>query len=173
MTAPDGLLQASGIDRASFTGEIRAAFALWSAAADIRFDEVADSEVADIVVGAHSAGSGVAFTNVVHKTEPLSPIGGIERATICLGGFERWEVSVDGDPRTYNLRYVATHEIGHAIGLDHAGRDRGIMGFAYLERLASAGAVQLAATDIAAAARLYGPAPTLLAAGSPQTPTPE
>jgi hypothetical protein len=51
---------------------------------------------------------------------------------------------------------VATHEIGHAIGLDHQGRDRGIMGFAYLERASSIAEVRLAATDIAAAVQLYG-----------------
>jgi hypothetical protein len=158
MTPISDLLTRSGIGPAAFDSEVAAAFALWAAAADLRFARVDDAAEADIVIGAQAGPAGVAFTNVFQEVVEAGPIDGIGRATICLDPSERWEVAVDGDPNSYNLRYVAAHEIGHAIGLDHRGRDQGIMGFAYQERIASPGEIRLAATDAAAAARLYGPA---------------
>ena len=158
MTSIGGLLARNGVAPADFDREIAAAFGLWVAAADLRFARVDDAAEADIVIGAQAGPAGVAFTNVFQEVVESGPIDGIGMATICLDPSERWEVAVDGDPNTYNLRYVAAHEIGHAIGLDHRGRDQGIMGFAYQERVASPGQIRLAATDVAAAARLYGPA---------------
>jgi hypothetical protein len=158
MVSVEALQQGSNIEPEAFEREIAAAFELWSGAADLRFSRTDDMAQADIIIGAQASSVGVAFTNVVQNAGPNGPIDGIGQATICFDPSERWEVGMDGDPRTYNLRYVATHEIGHAIGLDHRGRDRGIMGFAYQEKVASPDDIRLAATDIAAAARLYGPA---------------
>ncbi len=167
------LLQANGIAGAAFAVEVRAAFAIWSAAAALRFVEVANPAQADIVIGAQAGSDGTAFTNVVDRTVPSGPLGAIDRATVCLDPKVRWELGVDGDPSTYNVRYVVAHEIGHAIGLDHAGRDRGLMGFAYLERITSVDQVRLGAADIAAVTQLYGPRRSVVAAYSAQTPTPE
>jgi hypothetical protein len=47
------------------------------------------------------------------------------------------------------------------------------MGFAYLERMASATEVRLAASDIDAVTELYGPARRVVAQNSAQTPAPE
>jgi hypothetical protein len=82
-------------------------------------------------------------------------------------------LAVDRDPTTFNVRYVVAHEIGHAIGLDHAGRARGLMGFAYLERLGSAAEVRLGPIDVEAVIALYGPPQPVLADSSAQTPAPE
>ncbi|MEK0083692.1 matrixin family metalloprotease [Benzoatithermus flavus] len=152
------LLTPAGITFQSFDREIAAAFRLWSEAASLRFVRIDDADRADIVIGAQAGSAGVAFTNVVQKPAASGPIDGIGRSTICLDPSERWEIGIDGDPKTYNVRYVATHEIGHAIGLDHQGRDHGIMGFAYQEKVASPGAIRLAQSDIDAVVRLYGPA---------------
>jgi Matrixin len=158
MTSIGDLLARSGIAPAAFDREVAAAFGLWAGVADLRFARVDDAAEADIVIGAQAGPAGVAFTNVFQEVVEAGPIDGIGKATICLDPSERWEVAVDGDPNTYNLRYVAAHEIGHAIGLDHRGRDQGIMGFAYQESVASPAEIRLAPTDVAAAARLYGPA---------------
>lgn len=166
------LLQRNGIHRAAFAGEVAAAFRLWSAAAGLRFEQVVEAGNADILIGGQRDDRGVAFTNVRQETAPArGPIDGIGNATICLDPSERWEVGIDGNPKTYNLRYVLAHEIGHAIGLDHRGRDRGIMGFAYRELVRAPSEIVLAPTDIAAAARLYGPAArTRLARAAPSAP---
>jgi hypothetical protein len=156
MTSVGDLLAAAGLARAPFEAEIAAAFRLWAEAANLRFTLVQDSKEADILIGGQAAGEGVAFTNIRQSAGGNGSVDRIGQATICLDPSERWEVGIDGDPSTYNLRYVAAHEIGHAIGLDHQGRDRGIMGFAYLERFSSTAEVRLAATDIAAAVQLYG-----------------
>jgi Matrixin len=158
MTGIGDLLARNGIAPAAFDREVAAAFGLWAAAADLRFARVDDASEADIVIGAQVGPAGVAFTNVFQEVVETGAIDGIGKATICLDPSERWEVAVDGDSNTYNLRYVAAHEIGHAIGLDHRGRDQGIMGFAYQESAASPAEIRLAATDAEAAARLYGPA---------------
>ena len=173
MQALDPLLRASTIEPAAFTAEVRLAFAVWSAAAALRFVEVADADQADILIGAQSGSDGAAFTNVVETRTPRGAVGTIEQATVCLDPAVPWELAIDGNPKTYNVRYVMAHEIGHAIGLDHAGRAGGLMGFAYLERMASVEEVRLAAADIAAVTQLYGPVRSLLADGSAQTPDPE
>jgi Matrixin len=167
MTTLDALLRRSGLDRGRFESEVRAAFDLWSRAASIRFAEAADPADADILIGAQATGKGVAFTNVFHETVDDAPIGGIGRATVCLAPTQAWELGVDGDPKTYGVRYVVAHEIGHAIGLDHRGRTGGIMGFAYLEPFAAATEVRLGAADVLAATWLYGaPPPSLLTRGT-------
>jgi hypothetical protein len=157
MAPLQNLLALAGIAPASLEREAAAAFRLWSEAAQIRFRRVDDADEADIVIGAQTGSTGVAFTNVVQRSAPSGPFDGIGQSTICLDPSERWEVGIDGDPETYNLRYVLTHEIGHAIGLDHQGRNRGVMGFAYQEKVASPDAIRLASSDVAAVARLYGP----------------
>lgn len=156
----DRLLAANDIGPTAFDRELGAAFAAWSAVADIRFRRV-DTPDAEILIGAEAAPSGRAFTNVEYN----DPVRGTARASlarsvICLNPDEPWKVGFDGNLAVYDVRYALTHEIGHAIGLDHPGRAGELMDFRYREdfRVPQPG-------DIAGAVFLYGPNPVLMAAG--------
>ena len=158
MRPVDALLQRSGLVVGEFDREVDAAFAVWAKASNLRFRRVARAQDAQIIIGAQGDNRGIAWTNVFQERQAASGIDRIRRATICLNPARPWEIGADGDPETFNLRYVAVHEIGHAIGLDHQGRDGGVMGFAYREPATRNAQVRLAASDVTAAIRLYGPA---------------
>lgn len=146
----------SGIGRAAFAAEVRAAFALWSEAADIRFREVGDLEEAQIVIGAQAEPRHIAYANITLGEARSEGITALERATICLNPLVDWILARDGDLSTYHVRRVLAHEIGHAIGLDHPGPEGGIMGYRYVEP-ADGPMAALSAGDIAAIRALYGP----------------
>jgi hypothetical protein len=159
--------------------EIEQAFAAWESVADLTFRPAGPTERADIVIGAQVSPRGRAYTNVAYvRAEgeiearavralpaPRGAVGrrgnadarpsavkAIAQSLICLNPGEPWKIGFGKDPRAYDLRYTLIHEIGHAIGLDHAGPEGEVMSFQYGEafRLPQEG-------DIAGAQRLYGP----------------
>lgn len=154
---------------------LREGFAAWEAVADIAFVEVSNPLDANIVVGAQDFPVGRAFTNLSyfsgHGFSPVEKaLGGpgpsskppearasggvsaIEQSYVCLNPRMRWKTGFDGDLSVYDLRHTFTHEIGHAIGLDHPGSTGAIMAYRYDERVR-----ELQPSDIAAVQRLYGP----------------
>ncbi len=157
----DRLLGANNIARATFEHELDAAFTAWSRVANIRFRKV-DAPDADILIGAQATPAGRAFTNVEYS-DPGSSTERVRltRSVICLNPEQPWKVGFDGNLEVYDIRYALTHEIGHAIGLDHPGRTGELMDFHYREdfRVPQLG-------DIAGATALYGPSPLLTAAGA-------
>jgi hypothetical protein len=159
LASPDALLAASHIARNTFTAEVEAAFGAWSTVADISFTRGAPGE-ADILIGAEGIPAGRAFTNVVYDG-PLSADApaSLSRAIICLNPAVPWKIGFDGNLDVYDLRYTLTHEIGHAIGLDHPGVPDTLMDFRYREafRVPQLG-------DIAGAEALYGPPKALASA---------
>src|SRR5690606_14320756 len=60
----DTVLEASNLDRNAFRKEVRAAFDMWQAVANIRFTEVDDPSRAGILIGAQLEPFGRAFANV-------------------------------------------------------------------------------------------------------------
>jgi len=75
----------------------------------------------------------------------------IQRAFVCLNSGLRWKVGFDGHLDVYDLWYTFTHEIGHALGLDHPGATGAAMAYRYDEAVN-----RLQASDITAMQRLYG-----------------
>lgn len=150
----DRLLDRSGLARAAFEAELRSAFAVWSAVADIRFVAANASADADILIGAQAVPRGIAFADItgIPAVSEGRAVQTIDQARICLNPEHPWKIGFGGDPEIYDLRYALAHEIGHAIGLDHPGRSGQLMGFSYSESFR-----QPQPGDVAGAVALYGP----------------
>ncbi len=151
MTSIGKVLATSRIELTTFRREVRAAFDMWQSAADIQFVEVHDPSKAGILIGAQAAPRGRAFADVKYRPS-ATPVRDIERSLICFNPAAPWKVGFDGNVTRYDVRYAVAHEIGHAIGLDHAGRSGQLMSFRYDEKFRG-----LQAGDAAGAAALYGP----------------
>lgn len=145
-------LSARRIPFDAVVAEFRAAFDSWEAEAGVRFEPAASGESADLVIGLQARPRGIAYADIApRKTYVL--FGATSPAAICLNPIADWETAFDGDDLTYDIRYVAVHETGHILGLDHAGgREGRIMSFGYRElfRVPQSG-------DIAGMRYLYGP----------------
>jgi len=162
--------------------ELKAAFAAWEEIADLTFVEIEDVSRANIVVGAAHSPLGRAFANLsVRSVETPLPVSralgkadsdtqgtsseavdreesgfaAIEQAYVCLSQRSRWKVGFDGNLDIYDLRYTFTHEVGHAIGLDHPGKSGSLMAYRYEERFQ-----QLTPSDASAVQKLYGSRPS-------------
>lgn len=152
MTSLEGLVHDSQLSMPAVQSEIRAAFAMWEAVANIRFQEVPSDIQADISIGAQREPDGWAFADVFYDVAAPGATKPISRSLVCLNPSKRWKVGFDGDLKTYDIRYTVAHEIGHAIGLDHPqGLDQ-MMGYRYEERFRT-----LQPGDVSGAVALYGP----------------
>lgn len=144
----------SDLRESDFAQELRRAMDDWSIVADIRFQPASDPATADLLIGGDKDAHGIAYADVTRAKTPEKGFAAISRAAICFNLTLAWENRFDGDVATPNVRYVAAHELGHVLGLDHAwGRDK-LMRFQYDERFQSP-----QPGDIAGAAFLYGRRP--------------
>ena len=139
---------------AGFAAEIAAAFAAWSAVADITFVLVPDLGEAfnaaggsgDIRVGGHAfdGPSGV----LAHGFFP--PVNGATAAgDIHFDTADAWKIGFGGPG--FSIFQVMAHEIGHAIGLDHTFVPGSLMNAFYTEAFSGP-----QADDIAGAQFIYG-----------------
>lgn len=167
MTGIREITERSRIERAVFDAELRAALAMWEAAADIRFREAAPSEEPNISIGAQAEPEGWAFADVFYNRASPEAVKPISRSLVCLNPMKAWKVGFDGNLGVYDLRYTLAHEIGHAIGLDHPNAGGQIMGYRYEESFR-----ELQPGDLSGAAALYGAARGVMMARRPD-PVPE
>lgn len=165
MLSFDGLTARSRIAAATLEAELEAAFAMWQAAADIRFRRADVPAAADILIGAQATPQGVAFADVAYDRSAGEGMRRIRRSLVCLNPERTWTAGFDGDPGTYDLRYALAHEIGHAIGLDHPGPTGQLMSFRYDEQFRA-----LQPGDIAGIVGLYGPGGGTLAGAATSEP---
>ncbi|MCC7252517.1 matrixin family metalloprotease [Hyphomicrobium sp.] len=155
MLPPDAALAPSRVSLSAFRREVRAAFSVWAQAANINFVETTSVADAGILIGADAKARGRAFTNVALRENTdgasTSGIGAIRQSLICLNPKKPWKIGFDGNLDVYDVRFTITHEIGHAIGLDHPSPAGQLMSFRYVEKTQG-----LQPGDIAGAVALYG-----------------
>jgi hypothetical protein len=144
-------LDGSNVEFSAFRREVRAAFDMWEAAANIAFREIENVSEAGIVIGAETEPRGRAFTNVAPRGSASKGVSAISQSLICLNPATRWKIGFDGNLDVYDLRYTMAHEIGHAIGLDHPSAEGQLMSYRYVERERA-----LRPGDVAGATALYG-----------------
>jgi len=170
----DEFIEKTGLPGRKVQAEAQAAFAAWAEVAGLSFVETKDSALADIIIGTQGNPVGRAFTNVELEATPMAAAPAAERgftvsadppavgaepqglrpirkALICFNPSEKWKIGFDGNLDVYDIRYTLTHEIGHAIGLDHPGVAGALMDFRYDEKRTG-----LSPGDVDAARRLYG-----------------
>lgn len=149
----DPILAFNGIEKTAFEDAAGKAFRTWEAISGVRFEEAASQDDAGILIGIDLGNHGWAHADV--KTEGVEgEFDVITRGLVCLSTLKSWKIGFGANPDAQDIQYTLTHEIGHAIGLNHASPKGQVMSFIYGEDFS-----ELQPGDIRGAQALYGPPP--------------
>ncbi|XP_010444942.1 PREDICTED: metalloendoproteinase 1-MMP-like [Camelina sativa] len=138
----------------------RRAFSHWASVIPVSFEEVDDFTAADLKIGFYSGdhGDGSPFDGVLgilaHAFAP-------DNGRLHFDAGETWVVDDDftrSPELAVDLESVATHEIGHLLGLGHSSQESAVM---YPSLSPRTKKVDLTDDDVAGVLKLYGPNPKL------------
>ncbi len=138
LTSVIPLLTQSALSRSDFDQELSAAFGIWEKSANLHFTPVRDAAKADLVIGAEAVDDGVGYADVTSASLPGRSFDRLTKGIVCLNPDLHWHVeaaqnagSGKKSQKSYRLRIVLAHEIGHVLGLDHPSPHGELMSFEY------------------------------------------